>query len=91
MARSLRENKEGKNWQDNIEFSKRLQNHLMKVLTKMLFGVLGFAFAIIASPGFAQSSPLVAEEPARECHGSGTCFVTPGGTTINGQWTEAAR
>ena len=58
----------------------------MKTILKLLFATFGFAIAVAASSNYAKADILIAYNG--ECHGSGTCFVTAGGTTINGQWCE---
>ena len=61
----------------------------MRSIAKLLFAALGFSVAIGATSGLASASSPFSREAAKECHGTGTCFVTDGGTTINGKWTES--
>lgn len=58
-------------------------NKTLKI-SMVLLGILASVAATTQTKA-ATSDDLTV---TRECHGSGTCFVTPGGTTINGQWTE---
>ena len=60
----------------------------MKTISKLLFATFGFALSIVAASTSVKASAEPLLEGTRECHGAGTCFVTAGGTTINGQWVE---
>lgn len=60
----------------------------MKTISKLAFAAFGFALSMVAASNMVNAASADILQPTRECHGSGTCFVTPGGTTINGQWVE---
>ena len=60
----------------------------MKTISKFLFAAFGFALSVVAASDSVNATDASLAQPARECHGAGTCFTTPAGTTINGQWVE---
>jgi hypothetical protein len=68
-----------------------LKQQKMKTIYKLSFAVAGFFVAIAASSGYTTAGGLVLDSSGGECHGSGTCFVTAGGTTINGKWCEMTK